>query len=81
MLVACGVDFPYTHNLARLTDLAIAIEPALGKLHQAEALTPYAVAARYGLDDEPVNEQEARDAVAVADTVLEAATRALEARA
>ena len=40
--------FPYTHNLSKLVELCIAIDPDFRSLlPQAESLTPYAVRPRY----------------------------------
>jgi len=49
VLASRGVDFPFTHNLAALLQLCedVGIDvPA--DLEEADLLTPYAVAARYG---------------------------------
>jgi HEPN domain-containing protein len=49
VLVVSGVEIPYTHDLGFLLDLAS--EQALGtpeSVAQADWLTPWAVAARYG---------------------------------
>ena len=50
-LVSKGVDFPFTHNLARLLDLCEPLDPAFAQLRPiVEPLTPFAVELRY--DDE-----------------------------
>lgn len=67
-LVKRGIDFPYTHNLAHLLDLT---RPWGDDLRAVEELTPFAVSARYDLDDEPVTEGEARRAVAIAGELLD----------
>jgi len=41
------VDFPKTHDLGRLLDLAESFEQALGNLDDIIELTPYAVETRY----------------------------------
>jgi len=47
-LVARGVAFPKTHDLAHLLDLLAAIEPSLaGSLGEVEKLTSFAAASRY----------------------------------
>ncbi len=40
-------DFPKTHDLGRLLDLAESIKPELARLDDIIELTPYAVEARY----------------------------------
>jgi HEPN domain-containing protein len=43
-----GMPFPYTHNLADLTELCARVDPAFHALGpQAAELTPYAVRLRY----------------------------------
>lgn len=64
-LLARGVEFPFTHNLARLLDLCRAHDPAFATLAPlAAVLTPYAVAMRYDSEFWPSEEtaREARDA-------------------
>ena len=78
-LVFHGIDFPYTHNLARLLELC-AEESSWGEqLPEAEELTPYAITTRYPGEDEEVSEQEARRAVEIADRVREVVRQALTA--
>jgi len=50
-LLAHGIQFPFTHNLARLVILCQAHEPVFASLIDlATALTPYAVELRYDGD-------------------------------
>jgi len=65
-LVFLDVDFPPTHNLARLIELGAARDPELRRLAQAEILTPYAVDLRYPEDFHLPSEEEAREAHAIA---------------
>ena len=78
-LVLEDVDFPYTHNIARLLELCAKNEAWSEKLKDAEELTPFAIAARYTGDDEPVHEAEARRAVEIAMCVRERVRKALSA--
>jgi HEPN domain-containing protein len=49
ILASREIDFPFTHNLAALFQLCDDAEVDVPtELHEADLLTPYAVAARYG---------------------------------
>ena len=77
-LVFRGIDFPYTHNIARLLELC-SEQPSWGRgLKDAEELTPFAITTRYPGEDEPVTEAEARRAVDIAARVRETVRAALE---
>ncbi len=65
-LVCLGVDFPYTHNIARLRELFIEHRPDSEELQESERLTPYAVTARYPGEDEEVTREESERAVEIA---------------
>ena len=73
-LLAHGVDFPFTHDLARLLVLCETREPAFASLGPlATSLTPYATTLRYDPAFWPSLEvaREARDAaIAIRDFVL-----------
>lgn len=72
LLIRRAIAFPYIHDLARLlTLLEEAGEQLPEPVKQAEALTRYAVIARYPGIAEPVTEEHHRDAVALAEAVLE----------
>jgi len=68
-LLLRGVDFPYTHNIARLLELCSEKPGWPGSLKDAEELTPFAITARYPGEDEPVTEAEAKRAVDIAERV------------
>lgn len=68
-LVCLGVDFPYTHNIARLRELLTQHLPDSVELRECELLSPYAVTARYPGVDEEVTMEEAERAVAIAERV------------
>jgi HEPN domain-containing protein len=76
-LVFHTVDFPHTHDIAMLLEICAAQAPWAGRLSEAEALSPYAVTARYPGEDVEVNEFEARRAVEVAERVREVVRAAL----
>lgn len=78
-LVLCGVDFPYTHNIARLLELCSERADWESNLTEAEKLTPFAITARYPGSDEPVSEAEARQAVDIAGRVRDEIRTALGA--
>ena len=68
-LVHRGVDFPFTHNIARLLELCPNQPDWAEKLKDAEELTPFAVTARYPGNDLPVSNEEALRAVEIASRV------------
>ena len=69
-LVAQGIPFPKTHNIKTLLDLLPqSITPPL-EVQEAASLTDYAVVSRYPGDLEPVTEDEYREAVRLAETVV-----------
>jgi len=78
-LVLHGVDFPYTHNIARLLELCADRAAWTDDLKDAEELTPFAIAARYPGEDDPVTESEARRAVEIARRVRELLRKVLAA--
>ena len=72
VLVHIGVEFPYTHNIARLiTALQQAGADWPSDLDEAAELTEYAVWSRYPGAAAPLTEADLRQAVAVAACVLE----------
>ncbi|MBN2563304.1 MAG: HEPN domain-containing protein [Phycisphaerae bacterium] len=78
-LVLRGIDFPFTHNIARLLELCSEQADWAEKLEDAEELTPFAITARYPGNEEPVSEAEARRVVAIATRVREQVRTALSA--
>lgn len=66
-LVFRQVDFPYTHNLARLVEIAEGLRSWPNTFRDAEELTPFAVTTRYPGEDEPVSGEEARRAIVIAE--------------
>lgn len=71
VLLKRGVEFPFTHNLQGLLDrMPPELNVPPGVL-DAVALTPYAVAARYPGEFEPVSESDHQDAVRLAEAALQ----------
>ena len=71
VMMSRGIDFPYTHDIARL--LAVLQVDGLTlpeSMLSAARLTTYAVQARYPGLDEPVEEPEYLEAVEVAEAVV-----------
>jgi HEPN domain-containing protein len=71
-LVSKNVDFPYTHNIARLLELCQEQAGWPGGLDDAEELTPFAITMRYPGQDEDVSRSEAAGAVEIAEDVRKA---------
>ena len=76
-LVLCSIDFPYTHNLGRLIELAQQARTWPESLLDAEMLTPYAITARYPGEDEPVSADEANQAITIAEQTRRLVRQAL----
>ncbi|MGB8647236.1 MAG: HEPN domain-containing protein [Anaerolineae bacterium] len=77
LLVAHGIDFARTHQIAALrTLLPAAIRPDLSPEEQ-ELLTDYAVSTRYPGDYETISLKEARQAVRIAKRVRDQSRTAL----
>jgi HEPN domain-containing protein len=71
VLVHRSIDFPKTHDIARLLTIAAqAGIPVGNELPDAAALTPYAAAGRYPTSWGDTEESEYRDAVRLAERVV-----------
>ena len=71
MLIRRGVDFPYVHDLTRLSSLLEKEGDAIpAAVRRAGKLTPYALTARYPGVARPVVEREYREAVEIAEAVV-----------
>jgi len=70
VLLKCGVDFPFTHNLQALIDLLPEGLTHPLNLSDAVDLNPYAVTTRYPPGAEPVTVREYRQALRTAESVL-----------
>jgi len=79
-LVFSSVDFPFTHNITRLLELCAASSDWAEDITDAEELTPFAIAARYPGEDEPVTRSEAQRAIEVTEHVRRTVRAALIAQ-
>lgn len=78
LLVHHQIDFPKTHDLGELLDLAATADKPLSEsLRDVTALNPYGVAARYPGDYPHVRRQDAQEAVELASRVRQAVRVAL----
>jgi len=69
-LVLYQVDFPKTHNLGELLDLAASVDPALADtLREVTALNPYGVEYRYPGDFPEMTRGDAESALRLAEKV------------
>jgi HEPN domain-containing protein len=69
-LVAGMTDFPYTHNIGILLELCSKTGSWVPEVQDAEALSSYAVTARYPGGADRVSRREAVTAIACAERVL-----------
>lgn len=76
-LVLRGVDFPFTHNIARLLELCSEQGSWADSLRKAEVLTPFAVTTRYPSGIEEVTRGEARRAIRIAEQVRQVVRQVL----
>lgn len=66
-----GIDFPKTHSLVRVMDILESGGLSLpDEIKEADILTQYAVQARYPGLDEPVTDEEYREALTLAARVV-----------
>ncbi len=81
LLVKHQVDFPKTHDLEELVALAedagLVLPPEVEK---AKELTAFAVQSRYPGFDDPITQAEVAEAIAVAEKIVEWASREVEDR-
>jgi len=70
VLVANSVAVSNIHSIRRLIDLLPAKLDIPGEIQDAASLTDYAVSSRYPGDFEPVDEDEHREAVRLAEAVV-----------
>lgn len=66
LLIFLEVEFPKTHDLRLLLQLAVAQTPLQLKVSEVSGLNRYTIEARYPGDWEPIERREAEKAVAVA---------------
>ncbi len=77
-LVWRDIDFPYTHNLARLRELCATLAEWPRELRDADELSPFAITTRYPGESPVVTEADARLSVSVAERVRQVVRQALE---
>ncbi len=71
VLIALGIRFPYTHDLADLLSLIERAGPSIPEsVRDAAILSGYAVEARYPGLAEPITDEEYEEAVALAEIVV-----------
>jgi len=70
-LVYHNIDFPFTHNISRLLELADELTGWLEDLKETEELTPFATTARYPGETQRVSRKEAIRAVKIAEETSE----------
>lgn len=77
VLISKGIEIPRTHNIRMLTDLVPAGCPGIPQADDVARLTDYAVTSRYPGDFEPVTESEYKEAVRLAESVVQWAEKNL----
>ena len=78
VLVFRGIDFPKTHDIAEILSLlSQSGQRVPEEFWKADELTHYAVETRYPSEEEPVTEEEYREAVALAEKVVRWADESL----
>ena len=72
VMIARGIDFPYVHDLNRLLALLEEAGEAIPEtIRKAESLTTYAITTRYPSAGSPISVQEHREAVEIAEAVVQ----------
>jgi len=71
LLISYHIELPRTHNIGTLLDLLPETLSIPSQVEEAAGLTDYAVITRYPGDTEPVDMDEYKQAVRLADMVLE----------
>ncbi len=77
-LVFHNVDFPYTHNIARLLELCAEKATWPDTVRDSEELTPFAITTRYPGEDEEVTKEEALHAIDIASDTRNTVRNALK---
>ncbi len=72
VMISRNIDFPYVHDLALLLSILEEDgENVPDEVRRATRLTPYAVDTRYPSVEQPVSEQDYRDAIGIAEAVIQ----------
>ena len=70
VLIFLEIDFPRTHNIRTLLDLLPESIDVSQEVEESAALTDYAVESRYPMSSEPVDDEEYRQVIGLAETVV-----------
>jgi len=70
VLIQAGIPFPRAHTIERLVDLLPPATPRTPELLASAQLTAYATTFRYPGEEEPVSEEDHRQALRLAEAVL-----------
>ena len=72
VMIARNIEFPFVHDLARLLSLLEDRGEVISEaIRQASVLTKYATITRYPGEIRPVSEAEYREAIAIAEAVVQ----------
>lgn len=80
VLLSCGIEYPWTHNLSVLFEFLPSDVPRPGELEAVLGLTVYAVAGRYPDEIDEASHAEHTEAVRLATVAVAWAERELGAR-
>ena len=70
VLIFLEIDFPRTHNIRTLLDLLSEAVDVPQEVEESAILTDYAVESRYPMSSEPVDDEEYRQVISLAETVV-----------
>ena len=70
VLIFFEIDFPRTHNIRTLLDLLLEGVDVPQELEESAILTDYAVESRYPMSGEPVDDEEYRRVIGLAEAVV-----------
>ena len=70
VLIFLETDFPRTHNIRTLLDLLPEDVDVPQEIEESAILTDYAVESRYPMNSEPVDDEEYRQVIGIAETVV-----------
>ena len=70
VLIFLEIDFPRTHNIRTLLDLLPEDVDVPQEVEESAILTDYAVESRYPMNSEPVDDEEYRQVIGLAETVV-----------
>ena len=70
VLISLEIDFPRTHNIRTLLDLLPEGVDIPQEVEEGAILTDYAVESRYPMNSEPVDDEEYRQVLGLAETVV-----------